>query len=162
MNWEALGALAELLGALAVLITVIYLSVQIRQSSKAQEQRNQLTAAEIMQSRTDTVVSFVQLITTSERNLASTARHLAHAEGIDLSTLSREERLRIMYLATSARALFENLYEQHQKGFLSGDFYSGAAIKNILTWAELWFKLETPMSFEFEQEVRRLVAANAA
>jgi hypothetical protein len=34
MNWEAVGAVAELAGALAVVITLIYLAVQIRQNSR--------------------------------------------------------------------------------------------------------------------------------
>lgn len=33
MNWEAIGAIAELLGALGVIITLIYLAAQIRHSS---------------------------------------------------------------------------------------------------------------------------------
>jgi len=33
MNWEALAAIAELLGAIGVIVTLIYLSVQIRQNS---------------------------------------------------------------------------------------------------------------------------------
>lgn len=33
MNWEALGAMAELLGAIAVFATLAYLSVQIRHSN---------------------------------------------------------------------------------------------------------------------------------
>ena len=36
MNWDALGAIAELLGAIAVLATLLYLARQIRESSKAQ------------------------------------------------------------------------------------------------------------------------------
>ena len=36
MNWEALGAIGELVGAIAVLITLVYLSLQIRENSKAQ------------------------------------------------------------------------------------------------------------------------------
>ena len=44
MNWDALGAIAELLGALAVFITVVYLTIQVRQSAKAQEQQNALTS----------------------------------------------------------------------------------------------------------------------
>ena len=56
MNWDALGAIAELLGALAVFVTVVYLTIQVRQSAKAQEQQNALTSAVIMQSRTDTVM----------------------------------------------------------------------------------------------------------
>jgi len=35
MNWEALGALGEIVGALAVIVTLVYLSVQIRQNTKA-------------------------------------------------------------------------------------------------------------------------------
>ena len=35
MNWEATGAIAEALGTLAVLITLIYLAIQIRQNSRA-------------------------------------------------------------------------------------------------------------------------------
>jgi hypothetical protein len=33
MNWDALGAIAELLGAIAVFGTLIYLAIQIRQSN---------------------------------------------------------------------------------------------------------------------------------
>ena len=34
MNWDAVGAIAELLGALGVIISLAYLSVQIRQNTK--------------------------------------------------------------------------------------------------------------------------------
>ena len=34
MNWEALGAIAEILGSVGVILTLIYLAVQIRQSAK--------------------------------------------------------------------------------------------------------------------------------
>jgi hypothetical protein len=33
MNWEAIGAAAELLGAIGVIATLAYLAVQIRHSS---------------------------------------------------------------------------------------------------------------------------------
>jgi hypothetical protein len=35
MNWDAMGALAELAGALGVILTLIYLSSQLRQNTKA-------------------------------------------------------------------------------------------------------------------------------
>ena len=35
MNWDAIGAVGELLGASAVLVTLIYLAVQIRQNTSA-------------------------------------------------------------------------------------------------------------------------------
>ena len=33
MNWDAIGSIAEVIGALAVLITLAYLAVQVRQNS---------------------------------------------------------------------------------------------------------------------------------
>jgi hypothetical protein len=33
MNWEAIGAMGETIGALAVLITLVYLALQIRQNT---------------------------------------------------------------------------------------------------------------------------------
>jgi hypothetical protein len=35
MNWDALGAISEVLGALAVFITLAYLTLQIKQNTKA-------------------------------------------------------------------------------------------------------------------------------
>ena len=34
MNWEAIGAVAEVIGVAAILLSLIYVSVQIRQSNK--------------------------------------------------------------------------------------------------------------------------------
>ena len=162
MNWEAIGAIAELLGAFAIIITLVYLTIQVRQTASAQEQQNALTAASIMQSRTDTVFNFVDLITTSDDNLTSVARYTTHPELFNANTMSEQEIFRIKYLVTSARALFENICEQNKKGFLSDDFYSGAAIKNIQVWGELWLSLETPMTLEFDNEVKRIVSANSS
>ena len=35
MNWEAIGAIGELCGAAGVIVTLVYLSTQIRQNSRA-------------------------------------------------------------------------------------------------------------------------------
>lgn len=35
MNWEAIGAMGEIVGALAVIATLIYLAIQIRQNTRA-------------------------------------------------------------------------------------------------------------------------------
>nr|MDJ0879585.1 hypothetical protein [Halieaceae bacterium] len=41
MNWDAIGAIAEVLGAVAVLVTLIYLSLQIRLSNRLAEAESQ-------------------------------------------------------------------------------------------------------------------------
>ncbi len=46
MNWEAIGAIAELAGALGVILSLLYLAAQIRtsnESSKAQMEQTRLT-----------------------------------------------------------------------------------------------------------------------
>ena len=35
MNWDALGAIGEMLSAIGVIATLLYLSVQIRQNTRA-------------------------------------------------------------------------------------------------------------------------------
>ncbi len=47
MNWDALGAIAELFGAAGVIATLIYLATQIRQSSKVELAKSE---REIMES----------------------------------------------------------------------------------------------------------------
>ena len=37
MDWNAVGAIGEAVGAVAVLVTLVYLASQIRQNTKAQE-----------------------------------------------------------------------------------------------------------------------------
>ncbi len=45
MNWEAIGAIGEMAGAVAVVLTLIYLSVQVRQNSLLQEKTSQIADA---------------------------------------------------------------------------------------------------------------------
>ena len=35
MDWEAIGAIGEIIGAIAVLLTIVYLADQIKQNTKA-------------------------------------------------------------------------------------------------------------------------------
>jgi hypothetical protein len=42
MNWEAIGAVGEILGALAVVATLVYLSVQIRQNTRMMQREAHL------------------------------------------------------------------------------------------------------------------------
>ena len=39
MNWDAIGAVGEIVGALAVVVTLIYLAVQTRHSAAATQRQ---------------------------------------------------------------------------------------------------------------------------
>lgn len=45
MNWDAVGAIAEAVGALAILVTLIYLTLQVRQAKLASADTNRLMRA---------------------------------------------------------------------------------------------------------------------
>ena len=51
MNWEALGAVAELLGAIAVLATLIYLAVQVRHSRDLLEENRKIALSQVYSAR---------------------------------------------------------------------------------------------------------------
>ena len=55
MNWEAIGAVGETVGALAVLITLIILVVQIRHSVRAMDESNRLERAAAIDRHSDTI-----------------------------------------------------------------------------------------------------------
>jgi hypothetical protein len=158
MNWDALGAIAELLGAIAVFLTLAYLTVQVRQNSKALELQNQFSAAQIMQARTDTVMEFNNVVLGSERNLETMVKITNGLDKNHVVAMEQKEAARTRMMLTMTRSMFENIYEQHQAGFLSADFYFGSVVRNIETYAESWMNLDVPMSYEFKAEVKRILS----
>ena len=54
MNWDAIGAIAELLGSFAVLATLIYLALQVRHSKDLLEENRKLALSQVFQTRSDT------------------------------------------------------------------------------------------------------------
>jgi len=62
MNWEAIGAIGEIVGAVAVVATLFYLALQIRQNSRFVERSNEYAnAASMYQSQSMYVQVFSQL-----------------------------------------------------------------------------------------------------
>ena len=47
MNWDAIGAIGELVGALAVVLTLFYLALQVRQSRRQEEIQSFQSAIEV-------------------------------------------------------------------------------------------------------------------
>ena len=51
MNWDAVGSLAEVFAALAVMVTLIYLAVQVRQSRDLLEENRKIALSQVYESR---------------------------------------------------------------------------------------------------------------
>ena len=145
MNWDALGAIAELLGAIAVFLTLAYLTVQVRQNSKALELQNKFSAAQIMQARTDTLTQVIATSSSAE-NLAALQK-IAQITGPEsLGDISREEQFRLTQLLNMYRGMFENIIEKCSPA------------KNLANFAPAFLALTVAMSYEFEAEVKKLAS----
>lgn len=82
MNWDAVGALAEIAGAAGVIITLLYLSIQLRQSTKA----TKLTA---IQSSMENSARFSELLSTDDDLAAVFWRGLSAPQELDATDLRK-------------------------------------------------------------------------
>ena len=57
MNWDAIGAVGEIVGASGVIISVIYLALQIKKQTKESQMASMRDLSQQMQQNLDPVVS---------------------------------------------------------------------------------------------------------
>ena len=88
MNWEALGAIAELLGAVSVLLTLIYLAIQVRENSKIQT----------IATYNSVIGGFSELYSWAgtTRELASVSRYMFNEKDREL-TIDEKHQLDLMF-----------------------------------------------------------------
>lgn len=85
MNWEAVGAVAELVGAIGVIASLLYLAIQVRSNTRMMR-----TTAE-----QDAIDSFRNF----QRSLLEADRLKIFRTGVeDLNALSEDERARFIVL----------------------------------------------------------------
>ena len=109
MNWDAVGAIAEAVGAAAVIITLAYLAMQIRQST-------QMNASGLRQSFYDYTTRQMLHGTDS----AQFSDLLAKASMTDES-LSPGERLQMLRMFQAVFVGYQGAYFQHKQGALGQD-----------------------------------------
>jgi len=106
MNWEAIGAVGEILGAIAVVATLIYLSIQIRQSST--------------QTRMATYESFVSGFSDVDSMLGSSkeAAMTFHIGLSDPDSLGDAEEHQFYWMMRSFLIQYFKLYRLYQQGII--------------------------------------------
>jgi hypothetical protein len=113
MNWEAIGAIGEISGALAVVLTLLYLARQIKESRKA-------TVAQIYQGRADAASRSIGLYPIGAR-VAYSLDFSDADEGFE--QLSDEERGQLGSYLLDLMVRLDNLYFQYRQGFFPEDFF---------------------------------------
>ena len=148
MNWEALGAIGETLGAVAVLITLGYLAVQVRQSTQAMK-------ASALRSVQDVVA----LTEKNERYIA----YLMKAQRKE--PLTAEERAHMVERYLTIMRTFERIWQEHKLGAVSQ--YQFEQHLDLLRWAmstseprRMWEHLGNAFDPEFRAVVDTRVLAD--
>lgn len=162
MSIMELGALGEFVGSIAVVVTLIFLAIQVRHSKKATEANTR----SVDESRK---VAMVQAYHDRAAEAAAHYRMLAESDHIPLLLLKRgesgvdsltdEERLRLGSLGLSSALRLDSAYYAYQQGLLDPEHYESSFIPAIRRQAPRWRTLGlTPVRDSFDAEVERILA----
>lgn len=110
MNWDALSAVGEIIGAAAVVVTLIYLAGQVRQATQATQAANFQAASTLEH-------DFLLFLGQDP----ATARTWATFMFGDPSALPEAERLQGTFLMGAALRRLENVFHQYRLGTISKD-----------------------------------------
>lgn len=112
-NWTAVGGIAELVGAVGVVVTLLYLAVQIRQNTKA-------FRAATFQSIIGYATGFAEGIA-RDGELAT----LFLAGMADVDALNETEKLRFHFQLVALLRRYENLHYLSRMGHLDDSQWEG-------------------------------------
>jgi hypothetical protein len=113
MNWDAIGAMAELLGGLATVATLVYLARQIRENGRS----TRLAAMQTAMLAEQTAMG----IPARDRKLA---RAIPIAAGITDGTLTEEEHQQFRFWLFLMLRSHENMFVQHQAGMIDDETWA--------------------------------------
>jgi hypothetical protein len=142
MNWEAIGAVGELVGSLAVVLTLAYLAFQIKQSGKA------AISVSTNQSRT-AVTDIMGAITSSTDAVKTYTAGLHERESLEL-----HERVRFDLIIFQQLRVLETIFLEYQEGLVPKEVFEGQwrgeqSILRTKGGRESWMKQKTFVAREF-------------
>lgn len=117
MNWDAIGAIAELVGAVGVVASLIYVATQVRHSTRASAVEAKLETARLLHTFIDSLIDKPELNDLFLRGIA------------DLDSLSSDEYLRFSNMSLKAFWFFSAGHFQYRTAALSeSDFHEIRAV----------------------------------
>lgn len=121
MDWGAVSAISGLLAALFIGVTVVYLALQIKASTKA-------THSQTYHLATSALAEMASIV-----GRDSELARIFRIGMVDPKALTEDEFTQFGYLGISLFRRFENIFFQYQSGMVDEDFWVGHR-ENIL-----WF-----------------------
>jgi hypothetical protein len=120
MNWEAVGAFGEVVGAFTVVVTLVYLVRQIRSSAAASHVTAYHQAQQQLWSAAETVA-----------NDPTLSALVANTIGGGIDTLSPPDRIRVEFLMGSFLFGIESMMGLNQKGYIDSELWKNVFENNF-------------------------------
>jgi hypothetical protein len=149
MNWEALSAIAEIIGVFAVVVSLIYVSIQIRQNTKVARAATR------------------QAIADSTQNLANDLLNSGEMAEIFVKHINGEELSAADNLRLQARCYrdlqhWENIHYQFSEGLVSPDQWRGfrknlVELLGVTAYREFWEHEASHFSDRFQAEMHSIL-----
>jgi hypothetical protein len=153
MDWNAVGAIGEIVGAIAVFLTLVYLAIQIRQNTHSMDESRKVELArnrtQLVQLRTDRMLEESRSNETLEIYLRLDEAGFPNPESIDILTpleLARFGRLQRVNLIINMNAKY-----QYEQGLLDDAAYDTSdRVLKVMTpvWEKLGFNSHYPAANE--------------
>jgi hypothetical protein len=113
MSWEPIVAISNVMGTVALSLTVVYLAVQIKRSTQA-------TYSQTYQFATQALGEMAAIVGDSKDKARMFSVGMA-----DPGKLDQDEYLQFSYLGISLFRRYENVFFQYQSGMIDDDFWFG-------------------------------------
>ena len=113
MSWDAISAISQLVGSIAVVLSVLYLAVQVHQSTRVAKLGTQDAAAAALRDVTKPFMENAELERIWRVGLE------------DLGALSLEERTRFFHAAYQFLKAFETIHFHYAYGLMDKQLWKG-------------------------------------
>lgn len=157
---QLLGNVGEFVGAVAVVVTLVYLAVQVRQSKEATEANTRLAEESHRLALAQNQIARVNLIERQMRDLSSSPSLAEIFEKYDqegINALNPAERRRFTSWHITQHYLLDSQHYQHELGMLDDDSWQDA-VRRIKAQIPIWDQLDMTIigRRSFVDEVQRL------
>ena len=146
MNWEAVAAVADWLGVILIIVSLIYVALQIRQNTQMVRAATELETGRHWSDLHARVAHSPDMVDIWDTGLTDPER------------LTPTEKRRFIWFVAEYFFTVENFYRQHKVGFLSVETWSQheAAVAGLLLHPILqrwWDSGVSPYSQEFRKAI---------
>jgi hypothetical protein len=141
MTLQDWGAIGELVGAVAVVVTLIYLAKEIRLNTRAMAEGRRLALAQTYQMRSDALQAMLVQAADSEHigPIIIKLTELGYpADVTALDALNEFERGRFRMWQIAQQTHWDNMHYQYQQGYLDPEYYEDAFKDRVVRLAPTW------------------------